>query len=144
MPIVRAKYFKEVEVTDEISKEEIERISKYGMPDRFDGMADQIDNEKPLEFVHWDYVPDKYHEEPKPDIKLTKPDNTEKTMLLINLLTAFIFAIIFGIAWGCIKHDVLIGLVNFGLYLVIYIPVTITVNWIRKVNKHMKGESNNV
>ena len=141
MAIVRAKYIKEIEVVEEVTDEEIERIAKYGMPDRVDGMADQIDNEQPLEFVRWEYVPDKYY---KPESKLTRSDNKKKSMLLINLLTAFLFATIFGIAWGVIKNDFVIGLINFGIYLAIYIPLTCVVSWVRKVNKHMKGDCNNV
>ena len=142
--IVKAKYYKEIEVIDDISKEEIDRICQYGMPDRFDCMADDIDNEKPLEFDSWEFVEDTYYKPyTPPNIIKEKPKKSKKS-LLANILAAIIFASVFGVAWGIGRHSVLIGLVNFIVYLIVYVPVTITVNWIRKVNKYMEGDRSNV
>ncbi len=142
--IVKAKYHKEIEVTDDISEEEIDRICQYGMPDRFDCMADDIDNEKPLEFDSWEFVKDTYYKPHTPPNIIKEKPKKSKESLLANILTAIIFGLIFGVAWGIGRHSLLIGLVNFIVYLIVYVPVTITVNWIRKVNKYMEGDRSNV
>lgn len=56
---VKALYGKEVEIIDEITQDEIDSIDDRGMPLRFDGMADQIDNIKPLTFIKWSYYDEK-------------------------------------------------------------------------------------
>jgi len=146
--IVKAKYHKEIEVTDDISQEEIDRICKYGMPDRFDCMADEIDNVQPLEFSSWSYVEDKYYEpndQPKQSKESTnvveKPRTSEN---ILKWLMPVIFAIVFGIVWGIIKHNVVIGLLTTGIYIIVWISVTAVVNWVRKVNKFMEGDGRNV
>lgn len=131
--IVKAKYYKEIEVMDDISEEEIERICRYGMPDRFDCMADDIDNEKPLEFVCWSYVEDKYYQEHRP-----------KRSKVSKLIMPLILSVLFGLAWGLYKQDFFFGLTNMVTYLVVWIPVSTMVNWVRKVNKFMKGDKDNV
>jgi hypothetical protein len=129
--IVKAKYYKEIEVTDDISKEEIERICKSGMPDRFDCMADEIDNEKPLEFMSWSYVDDKYYE----------PTQTKKKKFdVVNLIMTLLFAILYGTAWGIYQHSVWFGVLNVCLYALIWFPIQAMTNWVRKVNKFMKGD----
>lgn len=132
--IVKAKYYKEVEVTDDITEEEIERICRYGMPDRFDCMADDIDNEKPLEFVSWDYVSDKYY---KPAVKKKKFD-------MVNIVMSLLFAVLFGVAWGIYQHSVWFGVMNTCLYALIWFPIQGMINWVKKVNKFMKGDKDNV
>lgn len=146
--IVKAKYHKEIEITDDISEEEIDRICQYGMPDRFDCMADEMDNVQPLEFSSWSYVEDKYY---KPNDQLKQSEEltnvVEKPRIFQNILKwlmPVIFAIVFGIAWGIIKHSVAIGLLTAGIYIVVWVPVTAIVNWVRKVNKFMEGDGRNV
>lgn len=146
--IVKAKYHKEIEVIDDISQEEIDRICQYGMPNRFDCMADEIDNEKPLEFSSWSYVEDKYY---KPNDQLKQSEELTNVVKkqrisqnILKWLMPVIFAIVFGIAWGIIKHNVAIGLLTAGLYIAVWIPVTAVVNWVRKVNKFMEGDGRNV
>jgi hypothetical protein len=146
--IVKAKYHKEIEITDDISEEEINRICQYGMPDRFDCMADEMDNVQPLEFSSWSYVEDKYY---KPNDQLKQSEEltnvVKKQKIFQNILKwlmPVIFAIVFGIAWGIIKHNVVIGLLTAGIYIVVWVPVTAIVNWVRKVNKFMEGDGRNV
>lgn len=146
--IVKAKYHKEIEITDDISEEEIDRICQYGMPDRFDCMADEMDNVQPLEFSSWSYVEDKYY---KPNDQLKQSEEltnvVEKPRIFQNILKwlmPVIFTIVFGIAWGIIKHSVAIGLLTAGIYIVVWVPVTAIVNWVRKVNKFMEGDGRNV
>lgn len=128
--IVKAKYYKEVEVIDEITEEEIERIPLHGMPSRFDCMADQIDNEQPLEFNHWECVEDDKFQPPHAK---SKPHT-------INIVMGIICAILFGLAQGIFKQDIRYGVFSVVLYILIWFPVNISINWIRKVNEHMKGE----
>lgn len=146
--IVKAKYHKEIEVTDDISQEEIDRICQYGMPDRFDCMADEMDNVQPLEFSSWSYVEDKYY---KPNDQLKQSEEltnvVKKQRIFQNILKwlmPVIFAIVFGIVWGIIKHNVVIGLLTAGIYIVVWVPVTAIANWVRKVNKFMEGDGRNV
>ena len=146
--IVKAKYHKEIEVTDDISQEEIDRICQYGMPDRFDCMADEIDNEKPLEFGSWEFVEDKYYKPtqniPKQEELTEEVKKTDIQLTVLNRLMLIVFSIVFGIVWGFIKHSFWFGLFNVGLYIAIWIPVTAVVNWVRKVNKFMEGDGRNV
>lgn len=146
--IVKAKYHKEIEVTDDISQEEIDRICQYGMPDRFDCMADEMDNVQPLEFSSWSYVEDKYY---KPNDQLKQSEELTNVVKkqrisqnILKWLMPVIFATVFGIACGIIKHNVVIGLLTAGLYIAVWIPVTAVVNWVRKVNKFMEGDGRNV
>jgi hypothetical protein len=114
----------------DISKEEIERICKSGMPDRFDCMADEIDNEKPLELMSWSYVSDKYYE----------PTNTKKKKFdVVNLIMSLLFAILYGTALGIYQHSVWFGIWNVCLYALIWYMVPNI-----KVNKFMKGDKDNV
>lgn len=131
--VVKAKYYKEVEVTDDISQEEIDHICKYGMPDRFDCMADEIDNDQPLEFESWEFVEDTYY---KPQKELNK----KKKLPLVNILMAILFASIFGSTCGIIEHSLLTTFITFAIYLIAYIIVTTIINWVRKINEHMKGD----
>lgn len=139
--IVKAKYHKEIEVTDDISQEEIDRICQYGMPDRFDCMADEIDNEKPLEFGSWEFVEDKYYE---PNNQSKESDNTtERPKTHTNVLKwlfPIIFAIISGIVWGIIKYSFAFGLISTGIYVLAWIIATIMINWVEKVNKFMEKD----
>lgn len=134
--VVKAKYYKEVEVVDEITEEEIDRIPLHGMPSRFDGMADQIDNEKPLEFNHWECVEDDKFQPPNAKFQ----QSNTKFQPQIDIAIGIIFAILFGLAQGIIKQDIRYGMFNVVLYILIWFPVNATINWVRKVNKHMKGE----
>ena len=119
--IVKAKYYKEIEVVDKITKEEIDCIPLYGMPSRFDGMADQIDNEQPLKFNYWEYV-----EDDKFKSSHTKPEPR------MNIIIGIISAIIFGLSWGIFKQSISCGISNAVLYMLIWFSVSITINWIRK------------
>lgn len=48
---LKAIFTKTVEVTDYLSDEELEQVKKDNVaPERFELMADAIDNEQPLEF----------------------------------------------------------------------------------------------
>lgn len=134
--IVRAKYYKEVEVVDEITEEEIDRIPLYGMPDRFDGMADQIDNEQPLELKHWEYIEDDKFKPPHAKFK-PRTNIVMRTYIIIGI----IFAIMFGLVWGIFKQSVTYGIFIAILYILTWFLVSIAINWIRKVNKHMKGDN---
>jgi hypothetical protein len=62
---IKAKYCKEIEVIDELSQEEInDLLNENILPDRFDCIADNIDNEKPLMFQNWEEIPCKMDESP--------------------------------------------------------------------------------
>lgn len=134
--IVKAKYHKEIEVIDEITQEEIDRIPLYGMPDRFDGMADQIDNERPLEFSQWEFVEDD-------KFKPSHVKSKSRTDLVIRpyIIIGIIFAIMFGLMWGIFKQSVSYGIFISVLYILTWFSIGIAINWIRKVNKHMKGDN---
>lgn len=136
--IVRAKYYKEIEVVDEITKEEIDRIPLYGMPDRFDGMADQIDNERPLEFSQWEFVEDDKFKLPHAKSK-SRTDLVIRTDIII--IIGIVFAIMFGLVWGIFKQSISYGIFIAVLYILTWFLVSIVINWIRKVNKHMKGDN---
>jgi hypothetical protein len=139
--IVKAKYKKEIEVIDEISEEEIGRICQYGMPDRFDCMADDIDNDQPLEFSSWSFVEDKYYEpnnQPKESDNTTERPKTNTNVL--KWLFPIIFAIISGIVWGIIKYSFVFGLISTSIYVLAWIIATIMINWVEKVNKFMEKD----
>lgn len=134
--IVKAKYHKEIEVIDEITKEEIDRIPLYGMPDRFDCMADQIDNEQPLELDYWEYVKDDNFRPPH-----IKSKSRTNLVIRTDIIIGIVFAIMFGLVWGIFKQSVSYGIFISVLYILIWFPISIAINWIRKVNKHMKGDN---
>ena len=140
---VKIKYSKEVVVKDELTIDEIERIPLHGVPDRIDGMADEIDNVQPLQLESWGFVPDNYfdnnmNESPKSYKKV------KHTNILNDVIMPIICALLFGVVFAICKQNIIIGIIAFALYIpcwyfvqAIYLIMKCTI----ELKKEMKGDN---
>lgn len=140
---VKITYIKEVVVKDELTIDEIERIPLCGVPDRIDCMADEIDNVQPLQLKSWGFIPDNYF-----DNNIDEPPKPHKKVKHINVLNDFIMpiicALLFGIAFGICKQNIMIGIIAFTLYIPCWYfiqEVYLVMKCVIELKKEMKGDN---
>ncbi len=120
---VIAKYVKEVEVSDDISEDEIKDIKDKGIPYRFDCMADAVDDIKPLSLSSLSYNGTEYkindaEEEAYKVIKFI-------TNVLFNLFIFVSLLLIFGMAKRMYETDTMLGIASTGLTVIIIISLLV-------------------
>ena len=96
--LVKLKFKKTVEVIEKLSKQEIAELSFDKVPDRVEGMADQIDDIKPLEYVS--YEPVKKHID---IFKINRPKKRKRTIEMLDALILMELINLFAIMLLIIK-----------------------------------------
>lgn len=130
---VKAVYLKRVEVEDDITNEELEKVNSEGMPTRFDYMADEIDNEQPLEFAYYVDVDEFNRTHCGHDIFMFK---FNRTWFCVGFIMAFIVATL-GFFY---YHDIIAGIINYIMFWVIFSCTLATFDWLSYRHKRKKDE----
>jgi len=120
---VRARYFKEIEIIDDATEEEIKKFDTEGMPARFDGMADEVDNKKPLLFLDYEIIDESYKEEKK---------RLKRNERAIIICFALFFDATISFVLGIIYKNPMYGVFTFFLYWPIWIGMRYTLEYVKK------------